>query len=380
MRIAPSIVFGSSLALVSYTYLGYPLAIFAWSRLRERAPRRGTSLPHVSVVLAAHDEEARIGQKLDDLLAADYPEERLEIIVVSDGSRDGTDEIVASYADRGVILERVDQASGKPTALNRGVARATGEVVVFCDARQRIEPGAIRALVAAFADEEVGAVSGELHMPGEQGPGVYWRYEKLIRAAESRVDSVVGATGALYAIRRELFRDLPPDCLLDDVYTPMQIVMRGYRVLFEPEARVHDVEASTAGEFARKARTLAGNYQLLQSLPQVLSPSRNRILLQFASHKLLRLACPFALAALVGSNALMVARRGPGWPLFGVFLAAQLAGYGLALSGALRGERAGKLARVSLTFVTLNAAAVEGLRRFLVGDTSWTTARGATRT
>ena len=199
MWIVPSIVFGSSLALVSYTYLGYPLAVFALSRLRERRPRRGGIEPMVSVVLAAHDEEAHIAAKIDDLLAADYPRERLEIIVVSDGSRDGTDAIVASYADRGVILERVEPAAGKPTALNRGVARATGEIVVFCDARQRLEPGAIRALVAAFADEEVGAVSGELHMPGVQGPGVYWRYEKLIRAAESRVDSVVGAVTLILA-------------------------------------------------------------------------------------------------------------------------------------------------------------------------------------
>jgi GT2 family glycosyltransferase len=371
-------VFWSSAAVVGYTYAGYPLLINALARVRPRPVRRGSLEPTLSIVLAAHDEADKIAAKLDNLLSLDYPADKRQIIVVSDGSTDGTDDIVRRYADRGVELIRVAVASGKPTALNHGVAAGTGELVVFCDARQRIDVQALRALVAPFADEQVGAVSGELFIEGDAGPGLYWRYEKLIRAAEGALDSVVGATGALYAIRRALYEDLPAATLLDDVYTPMQIAMRGFRVLFEPAARVYDSEASMSGEFARKARTLAGNYQLLTLLPGLLDPRTNRLLPQFVSHKLLRLACPFALAALFGSNVYLVATGAPGWPLYAATLGAQLVAYGAAAKRALNEESAGTLARTSYTFVALNLAAVEGLRRFLAGDVGWTTARDTT--
>jgi poly-beta-1,6-N-acetyl-D-glucosamine synthase len=375
MWLSSSIVYWSSLGFVAYTYAGYPALISLAARLRPRPATRGDATPTVTIVCAAHDEARAIDARLDNLLSLDYPRDRVQIIVVSDGSGDGTDDIVRRYADRGVELIRVEQPSGKPTALNRGVATARGDLVVFCDARQRIEPGALRALVAPFADPQVGAVSGELHMAGEQGPGVYWRYEKLIRAAEGRFDSVVGATGALYAIRRNLWRALPADTLLDDVYTPMQIALRGYRVLFEPEARVHDREATVANEFSRKARTLAGNYQILRQLPALLDPRKNRLFWQFASHKLARLVCPFALVTLLGSNVILVATGAPGWPFYAATLAGQLLLYGAAAKRALSEDRAGTLARTSYTFVALNAAAVEGLRRYLAGDLGWTTVR-----
>lgn len=376
MWLTPTAIYWSSLAVVGYTYAGYPALIRGLSRLRRRrADIDPDHRPKVSIVMAAHNEAERIGTKLDNLLSLDYPTDLLEVIVVSDGSTDGTDDRVAAYQDRGVRLLRVEVASGKPTALNRGVDAATGDVIVFCDARQRIDPGAIRALVAPLADPKVGAVSGELFMEGDQGPGVYWRYEKAIRAAESEVDSVVGATGALYAIRRELWRPLPAETLLDDVYTPMQIAMQGFRVLFEPGAKVYDAEASVAGEFNRKARTLAGNYQLMRQLPGLLNPLRNRLMPQFVSHKVMRLLCPFALTTLFASNVVLVATGAPGWPFYVVTLTGQLAAYGLALERAIRKERAGKLARTSYTFVVLNAAAVEGLRRFLTGDVRWTSGR-----
>jgi hypothetical protein len=187
----------------------------------------------------------------------------------------------------------------------------------------------------------------------------------------------VGATGALYAIRRHLFKELPRGTLLDDVYTPLQIVLEGYRVLFQPEARVYDEEADVGAEFSRKARTLAGNFQLLEQLPAILNPVRNRVFLQYVSHKLLRLVCPYALAGLLGANIVLVLTGAPGWPLYAATLGGQLAGYGLALKGALQGEGAGRLGRLSYTFVTLNLAAVEGLRRYLAGELSWTSARSA---
>jgi cellulose synthase/poly-beta-1,6-N-acetylglucosamine synthase-like glycosyltransferase len=366
--------FWSSAGLLFYTYVGYPLGIVALARLRGRPPRRGAYEPTVSVVLAAHNEARVIGAKLDNLLGLDYPQAKLTIIVVSDGSTDGTDDLVRGYASRGVTLVRLSEPRGKPAALNRGVAVARGEVVLFCDARQRIDPAALKALCACLADPDVGAVSGELCLAGERGPGFYWRYEKAIRQAEGQVDSVPGATGALFAIRRELWRDLPRDCLLDDVYTPMQILLGGHRVGFEPAARVFDEEADLTGEFNRKARTLAGNFQLVAQLPQLLNPRRNRICVQFISHKLLRLACPYALATLFGSNLVLVATFAPGWPLYVATLAGQLGVYGLAALEAL-GGRGGRLGRVSHTFVVLNLAAVAGLWRYLTGDLAWTSAR-----
>jgi biofilm PGA synthesis N-glycosyltransferase PgaC len=379
MWLVPSLLYWSSLGLVAYTYAGYPLLINTWARLRPRRTRRGLIEPTVSVVLAVHDEEGTIARKLDNLFALEYPADKLQVVVVSDASTDNTDEVVRRYRQRqpNLVLERLEPQGGKALALNRGIQRARGEVVVFCDARQRIDGGALQALVPLFADPQVGAVSGELQLEGERGPGVYWRYEKLIRAAEGSVDSVVGATGALFAIRRHLFQDLPPGTLLDDVYTPMQIAMQGYRVLFEPEAKVFDQEAQLAGEFARKARTLAGNFQLVELLPQLLNPLKNRLFFQYVSHKLLRLVCPFALATLLASNIVLVATGAPPWPLYVVTLAGQLAGYGLALRGALAGEEAGRPARVSHTFVVLNLAAVEGLRRYLSGELAWTSARTA---
>jgi cellulose synthase/poly-beta-1,6-N-acetylglucosamine synthase-like glycosyltransferase len=377
MWLTSTLVYWSSLGLVAYTYAGYPLIINALARLRPKPTRASDIEPSVTFVLAARDEADRIAAKLDNLLALDYPSDKVEVVVVSDGSTDGTDEIVAAYRDRGVVLVRLDPPGGKAIALNHAMQRARGEVVVFCDARQRVDQGALRAIVPLFADPRVGAVSGELVLESERGPGAYWLYEKLIRAAEGRVDSVVGATGALYAIRRHLFKELPRGTLLDDVYTPLQIVLEGYRVLFQPEARVYDEEADVGAEFSRKARTLAGNFQLLEQLPAILNPVRNRVFLQYVSHKLLRLVCPYALAGLLGANIVLVLTGAPGWPLYAATLGGQLAGYGLALKGALQGEGAGRLGRLSYTFVTLNLAAVEGLRRYLAGELSWTSARSA---
>jgi poly-beta-1,6-N-acetyl-D-glucosamine synthase len=374
MWLIPSAVYWSSLGFVGYTYAGYPLLIKAWSKLRPKAPLLGEGgEPRVSVVMAAHNEATQIGRKLENLLDLEYPREKLQIIVIDDGSTDETAQIIGSYSDQGVELVSLRNAVGKASAINQGMLEADGDVILFCDVRQRIDPLALRSLLAAFADPKVGAVSGELVLESDQGPGVYWKYEKAIRGAESAVDSLVGATGALYAIRRALFRDLPDNALLDDVFTPMQIALQGYRVLLESNAKVFDREADVQGEFARKARTLAGNYQILGQLPKLLNPIKNRLFFQYASHKLCRLLCPFALTTLFASNIYLVATGAPGWPFYVATLTGQLGAYGLALKGALDGDNAGKLARISYTFVALNAAAVEGLRRYLRGDFGWTT-------
>ncbi len=365
-------LFWSSLGVVSYTYAAYPLAIRVLSKIRPNPVKKQSIEPSVSIVIAARNEEKHIARKIENLLSVDYPMDKLQIVVVSDGSTDKTDKIVRTFQNRGVVFERLESPSGKPTAINLGVERAEGEIVVFCDVRQRVDKYAIRALVEYFADPSIGAVSGELFIDGEQGSDFYWKYEKLIRAAESDFDSVPGATGALFAIRRKLFKKIPAISLLDDVFTPMQIVLRGYRVLFSREAKVYDQETDLKSEFRRKARTLAGNLQLLDHMPELLNPLKNRVFWQFASHKLARLICPLALVTLFGSNVVLVMTLAPGWPIYVVTLQGQLMCYGLALKGFIPGKKAGRISKIAQTFIVLNAGAASGFWRYIKKDFNWT--------
>jgi cellulose synthase/poly-beta-1,6-N-acetylglucosamine synthase-like glycosyltransferase len=326
----------------------------------------------VTLVIVAHDEERHIGAKLEDCLALDYPRDRLDVLVVSDGSTDATDAIVSGYADRGVRLVRVAGPVGKPTGLNRARAEAGGDLLVLCDARQRLDRGAVRALAANFADPTVGAASGELFIGGTSGSatgsgvGAYWRYEKLIRRLEARLDSVVGVTGAIYAARRALFPPLDPRTVLDDVVVPMEIVRAGYRVVFEPEARAYDVAADTPErEYRRKVRTLTGNFQMVALNPWFLRPKQNRILWQLVSHKLLRLAVPWALLAFLAATAVLAAAIPAAGPR--ALLAVQVAGYVAAAAGwgLERRGRAVRLLAVPCAFVVLNVAAAAALFSFL---------------
>jgi cellulose synthase/poly-beta-1,6-N-acetylglucosamine synthase-like glycosyltransferase len=259
--------------------------------------------------------------------------------------------------------------------LNDAIHLATGEVIVLTDARQKIEPGAIRLLMENFADPEVGCVSGALMLgdpeSGEagKGMGLYWRIEKKIRDLESESGSVVGATGALYAVRRELLSDVPEGTILDDVYIPMQVARQGKRVVFDDRARAWDSPDLGSGlEFARKVRTLSGNYQLVQLAPWILS-GRNPLLARFVSHKLLRLAVPFALAAMLAASLWLKA------PLYRVALGLQLAFYGLGLVALARVPKAGMIGRAAdaaATFMLLNTAALVAFANFVAGrKTAW---------
>jgi cellulose synthase/poly-beta-1,6-N-acetylglucosamine synthase-like glycosyltransferase len=367
-------VYWVSLLTVGYTYFGYPFAILLLSKLRHKSIEKAPTSPTVSVIVAARNEAKCIRAKIENLLTMDYPREKVQIIVVSDGSTDGTDDVVRNFAAHGVVLLSLDRPNGKAAAINQAVRLATGDVLMFCDARQLVDSHAMTALVGCLADSTVGSVSGELYLDDASGPGAYWKYEKAIRHAESKFDSVPGVTGALHATRRELFCPIPADLLLDDMFTPLQIVMQGYRVVFEPAAKAYDREVDAKNEFRRKARTLAGNYQLLAVLPGLLNPMKNRIFWQFFSHKVLRLVCPFALLSLLAANVILALRPAPEVFYYWFTLVLQLSAYGLAALGAWLGSSAVKVARIAYTFVMMNAAAVEGLRRYLKGDFTWTRA------
>jgi len=306
-----TLVFWSSGLLVAYTYAGYPLWAWAWARVRPRPVRKGMALPSVTAILSVHDAERMVEAKLENLLSLDYPEDRLDVIVVCDGCSDGTE--AACLRNRSTRVRVVSSARrrGKAASLADAAALATGEVLLMVDVRQRIERDALRKLVANFDDPAVGAVSGELRFVAPGGGfsasvDAYWRYEKAIRDAEARSGSVVGVTGAFYAIRRGLYTPLPAGTVLDDVLTPMRVVQAGARVVFEPEAVAWDrASQSVADERLRKVRTLAGNYQLLALAPWLASPWRNPLWFRFASHKLMRLAAPWLLCALAVATAVL---------------------------------------------------------------------------
>ncbi len=353
------IAFWICLAAVVYPYAVYPLLLAVLARLRPRPVRGGPNFPRsVSFVVCARNEEGAIDRRLAelvDLLAASDLEG--EVILVSDGSTDGTAALARAHTKHRVRVLELSAQVGKAAALSRGVALARHEIVVFADVRQTWDTEALGRLVANFADPQVGGVSGDLLVRSEagtlEGVALYWRYEKMLRRLESRAWSMVGATGAVSAVRRELFRPIPPGTLLDDVYWPLQVALQGYRVVHDSTAVAYDrLPERARDEFRRKVRTLAGNFQLVVRLPGALVPGLNPIAWQYLSHKVLRLAVPWALLALLPLSA--------GLP--GVFyravLGAQLAGYGLGLLGLWSGlSRASRLASAATSFLVLNGAA-----------------------
>lgn len=363
-------VFWISAAVLAYTYFGYPVLLWLRVRWRPRPVQPGFHQPLVSVVMVVRNEAPLLQAKVQALLELDYPPDRCELVVVSDGSTDGSDELLREQARNLRVQVVLNQfGRGKASGLNDALEFAQGEILVFTDVRQRIEREALRRLIENFTDPGVGCVSGALMLgdpeAGEsaRGLGAYWSIERKIRELESRSGSVVGATGALYAVRRELLAPLPPETILDDVYIPMQVVRQGRRVILEPQARTWDQPDLGAGkEFARKVRTLSGNYQLLQLAPWLMR-RENPIRFEFVSHKLLRLAAPFALAAMLVSSAYL-----PG-TIYRATLAAQLAFYALSLLAMVRLKH-GPLARAAdaaWTFVLLNTAAMVAFARFVTG-------------
>jgi biofilm PGA synthesis N-glycosyltransferase PgaC len=373
--IAASIVFWLSAGLIVYAHAGYPLLLRAWAKRSTKPILEGDALPAVTIIVVAHDEESRIAARIENLRALDYPADRMSIVIGSDGSRDATvSNARAQISAEGAAVRVVDfpEQRGKPSALNELIPTAQTEIVVLGDARQRFEPQVLRALVAPFADPTVGAVSGELMLEageGGGGAGLYWQYEKFLRKHESLIDSTVGATGAIYAIRRELFEPLPPDTVLDDMLIPCRILKRGLRVVFEPRAKAHDRAADPGAELQRKARTLSGNFQLFAREKWLLDPRQNRVWIQTVSHKILRLAVPLLLAATLISSAVLARHR-----FFAVMLGLQLAFYGAALVGGLlskAGRRAPGLSTAWM-FCVLHWATVLGFVRFLRGGATAT--------
>lgn len=378
------IVFWGSAVLLAYVYFGYPILAAARAALARRSITcRAPIEPFVSIVVVANNEEARIAARIENLLALDYPCQRREIVVASDGSTDTTVARARIYERRGVSVRAFSVRRGKSAVLNAIVPGLRGDIVLFADARQRFDAGTLRTLVENFADPNVGAVSGELVLatsaataaPG-RGSALYWRYEKFIRSTEGRVDSTVGATGAIYAIRRHLFEPIPDDTVLDDVLIPLRIVRRGYRALFDPRARAYDLASPTAQhEFVRKARTIAGTFQLFSRELWLFSPRRNRLWLETMSHKALRLTLPLLHAALFVASASLSSAA-----FYQAAFAAQVIFYAAGIAGCAQGrtERSSPVVTVPSAICLLSWATVVGFVRFLTNRQQVTWDRVAT--
>lgn len=315
--------------LALYIIAGYPILLY-WLAARWGKPIR--KQPHtrktVSILIAVYNGESVIAEKLRSIVNLDYPKELLEILVLSDGSTDRTSDIAREFAAYGVELIELPHR-GKPAALNYGIARSHGEILVLTDARQPLEADSVSHLVACFADPTIGAVSGDLPMRNantaeQQSTSLYWVIERWIRKNLGRLDSNFGTTGPFYAMRRELAPVMPADTLLDDMYLPLAGFFRGYRIVVDEQAIAWEQAFSVKGEFRRKMRTLAGNYQILRFYP--LLSMRNRLLFHFLSYKMGRLALPWILLALLAVS------FGLAWPWNAIMAGLQALFYLLALA------------------------------------------------
>ena len=352
-------IFWVCFALAAYTYIFYPILLVLANCLVRQERAIGPVQTSVSILLPVHNEEQYLERRLDELSRMIEASGILgEVIVISDASTDRTVEIARQFAQRGVRAVEMATKQGKATALNAGAAAASGALLIFADARQRWADDALLRLVENFADSAIGAVSGDLVLessPGVlAGVGLYWRFEKWLRRQESRVGSQVGVTGAISAVRQSLFHPIPPGTLLDDVYWPMHVVLQGYRVVHDESAKAFDrLPEHPRDEFRRKVRTLAGNFQLLTCLPAAaLLPWANRVWWQWISHKILRLAVPWALLGLFVSCFFLSNE----W--YRIFFWVQTAAYGLAVLGLIPPlGRNIKLLGAAASFLLLNAAA-----------------------
>ena len=369
-------LFWGSLGALAWTHLGYPVAAAAAARLRGRPVRKDDVTPSVTVVVAAHDEESVIGRRVENLLELEYPSGQLEIVVASDGSTDGTDEIVQEIAKRAdnVRLLALERA-GKATAQNRAVAESKSEVVAFSDANSRWEQEALRTLVRNFADPDVGYVCGQLRLESADGAsreGLYWRYELWQRESESQLGSITAGNGAIYAVRRSDYLGFDDTRIGHDFGLPFRLVQRGRRAVYEPDAVAWEKPARDAeAEYGRKVRMMTRSWRPL--LDGSLFRTGNAIYAaELVSHRVLRYGSGILHLVLLGSS-VALAREAP---VYAVALVGQLGFLLLAFAGRRRLPVPG--AALAYYYLLTTAATVDALVRYLRSGSpaTWEKAEG----
>ncbi len=345
---------------VLYFLLGYPLLLRMFPFHKRPVTKDMSCLPTVSIVMAVHNGEAFLKEKLENLLALDYPSDLVQILVVSDGSTDGSDAIAESFTSKGVRLFSLPRG-GKAAALNFALAQAEGQILFYCDVRQKLKPDALRHLMANFADEQVGGVTGELRIlqsdaeGSEQANlGIYWRYELWARRIQSQIWSLFSATGCIYAMRRTLVQPIPTDTLVDDGEIPLQAYLQGYRIVFDDNAVAVDYPTVQGKELRRRMRTLAGVWQIWARHPRLLLWP-HRMWLHFVSHKLGRLLIPWLLVVFGVASVCL-----PPSPWKVLLLAGELLFVLVAFTAHWVGRRSllGRITSLAETFVSMNVAAL----------------------
>ncbi len=359
-------IFWASVSVLAWTHVVFPVVLLVRGALRARPVVGARAEPSVSVIVAAHNEASNIGARLDNLAAQTYPTDRLEILVASDGSTDDTVAIASSRARVRVLdLPRV----GKPAALNAAVAQAGGEILVFSDANTQFSPDAVAELVAPFGDPEIGGVAGDQrYLPGAEGAGErsHWALDRQLKLAESRAGSAVSATGAIYAIRRELYEPVPAG-VTDDFYISTGVIRRDRRLVFAPHAVAWERTAATdRREYPRKVRIITqGLTALLRHRRDLLDPRRHGFYaLQLLTHKLLRRLTALPLLAIAASTTALAIRR----PAFRLAVVAQAVVYGLGIMGLFGGARVqSRILRLPAFFCMANVAALHALVNVALG-------------
>lgn len=368
-----SVILIFSLALIVYTYVGYPALVYLLSRAFGRRVKAAEITPKISIIIAAYNEERDIARKIEETLALDYPQEKLEVIVASDCSSDRTDEIVRSFADRGVILHRRPERLGKTSAQNHAMQVSTGEILVFSDATTHYEPDALRKIVRSFADPEVGCVTGNVVYVDRSATAVglglrsYWGYEFFIKQSESRLGSLLGVCGCLYAVRRSAYVPLDPD-MSSDFVIASEIHLQGLRAVYDPEAiSSEDTNKRSREEFRMRVRIVEQTMSALYRYKRVLNLRKHKMFaFQMICHKALRYAVPFLLILAFDANLLLL---DAGW-FYQLVFAGQGAFYLLAFIGWLSdnaGLRLGPLA-FPYYFVLSNAASLVAFKKFISGE------------
>jgi cellulose synthase/poly-beta-1,6-N-acetylglucosamine synthase-like glycosyltransferase len=381
---AVEVLMWAAIAVIVYAYAGYPLALIALASARGAARRAAPPVsaqrsapPSIAVLVAAHDEERHIAARIRNLLEVDYPADRLRVLIGSDGSGDGTVAIVRGFDDPRIVLLDSPLRRGKPAVLNQLAGMATEEILVLTDANTLFARDTLRQLAAHFDDPTVGCVCGELRLTtgaGAENPdGVYWRYERMLKAHEARIDALQGANGGVYALRRERFRPVPANTIVDDFWISMEVVSAGFRCVYEPRAvATEEVPPRIRDEFRRRVRIGIGNYQALVRFAPLMHPRHGLRAFAFVSHKVLRWFVPHLMVVALLANVALV-----GQPPYGAMLALQLAFYGLSALAwwrSLSGS-APRLLRLPLFFVGMNLALLVGFWKFLTGQYSGAWAR-----
>jgi len=373
MTTVVELVFWVCVALIGYAYVLYPIALWGLSHVFGRVPTcdwpADADLPPVSVLIAAHNEEKVIADRIANALALDYPPDRLEIVIASDGSSDETSRTVRRVADPRVRLLESPLRRGKASVLNAAFRAVRGEIVLLSDANTFTDVDALRRMVRWFADPRVGVVCGRLILTdpatGQNVDSLYWRYETFLKRCEGRLGALLGANGAIYAVRRSCFTGIRSDTIVDDFVIPLVTRLRcGSTILYDETAVAYEeTPADFGSEFRRRSRIGAGGFQSLNTLWRLLGPRYGWLAFSFLSHKVLRWMCPFLLIGALGTNLVLA-----GGPLYSWTLIAQVLGYGLSALGLVRGTRAApRVLRLATMFTTMNAALLVGFWLWITG-------------